>query len=261
MMWWIQAVLTGLVPALLGGFVGLVLGILRWPLVLALVGGSATVAAGTNVAVSTVSAVGGTYKHAREGRFDASLFVWLGGSAVAGGFAGSFLTRAVPAVFLLWFIAALLLYEGQRLLRAAEATSSAASSATEPRWQDSRRRVLAEVMIGFVIGVLSGMVGMLLGSLRLPAMIRWLGVEPRKAVGTNMAIGLAQGAAATVGHLWQGQVAVVPLVVVGAAAMLGAYIGAHFTGRLPVPTLKRAIALVLLVLGLVMGALASRASA
>lgn len=105
------------------------------------------------------------------------------------------------------------------------------------------------------------MVGMLLGSLRLPAMIRWLGVDARKAVGTNMAIGLAQGAAATVGHLWQGQVALVPLVVVGAAAMLGAYTGAHFTGRLPVPTLKRAIALVLLVLGLVMGALAWQASA
>jgi uncharacterized membrane protein YfcA len=50
-------------------------------------------------------------------------------------------------------------------------------------------------------------------------------------------------------------------VVVGAAAMLGAYIGAHFAGRLPVATLKRAIALVLVVLGLIMGALAWQASA
>ena len=260
-MWWVEAVLTGLVPALLGGFVGLVLGILRWPMLLALVGGSTTVAAGTNVAVSTVSAMGGTYKHAREGRFDSSLFVWLGGSAVAGGFAGSFLTRVLPAAGLLWLITALLLYEGAQMLRAAGTPPPPAGSPAEPRWRDSRRRVLVEVIIGFVIGALSGMVGMLLGSLRLPAMIRWLGVDARKAVGTNMAIGLAQGAAATVGHLWQGQVAVLPLVVVGAAAMLGAYIGAHFTGRLPVPTLKRAIAAVLLVLGLVMGALAWQASA
>ncbi len=85
-----------------------------------------------------------------------------------------------------------------------------------PIAQGARRRYLVEITIGFVIGVLSGMVGMLLGSLRLPEMIRWLGVDARKAVGTNMAIGLAQGLAATVGHLAQGQVVLTPLAVVGA---------------------------------------------
>jgi len=253
--WWVQALLTGLVPALLGGFVGLVLGNLRWPLVLALVGGSATLAAGTNLAISTVSAVGGTYKHAREGRFDKSLFVWLGGAAVVGGFAGSFLTRAVPAFVLLWFIATLLLYEGARmLLGTLRANAPEARGESEPEMV--RRRMAAEVLIGFGLGVLSGMVGMLLGSLRLPAMIRWLRVDPGKAIGTNMAIGLAQGTAATLGHLWQGQVAMLPLLVVGAAAMLGSYAGAHFTGRLPARTLRLTIALVLLALGAVMAATA-----
>jgi uncharacterized membrane protein YfcA len=256
--WWIQALLTGLIPALLGGFVGLVLGNLRWPLVLVLVGGSATLAAGTNLAISTVSAVGGTYKHAREGRFDRSLFVWLGGAAVVGGFVGSFLTRAVPTFVLLWFIAALLLYEGTRMLLATMRSST--QEATDEKHgpaPKSGQRAAAAVLIGFGVGVLSGMVGMLLGSLRLPAMIRWLKVEPRQAIGTNMAIGLAQGGAATIGHVWQGDVAFLPLVVVGAAAMLGSYLGAHFTGRLSVPTLRRAIALVLLALGYIMAATAS----
>ncbi|MFQ5778107.1 MAG: sulfite exporter TauE/SafE family protein [Terriglobia bacterium] len=254
-MWWVQAVLTGLVPALVGGFVGLVLGNLRWPLVLALVGGSATLAAGTNVAVSTVSAVGGTYKHAREGRIDRSLFLTLGGAAIVGGLLGSFLTRAAPAALLLWFITVLLLHEGARMVRAA----GASSRAPKPDAGSCRRRIGVELLVGFGIGVLSGMVGMLLGSLRLPAMIRWLGVDARRAVGTNMAIGLAQGLAAAAGHLAQGQVALLPLAVVGLAALLGSYVGAHFTGRLPVPILKRAIGVVVLVAGLTVGALAWRA--
>lgn len=253
-MWWIEATLTGLVPALAGGLVGLVLGNLRWPLVLGLLAGNATLAAGTNLAVSTVSAVGGTYKHVREGRFDGSLFVWLGGAAVVGGFVGSFLTRALPAAALLGLIAALLLYEGTRMLRAASAPEAAALG--ERGWGRPWRRHLAAMLIGFVIGVLSGMVGMLLGSLRLPAMIRWLGVDTRTAVGTNMAIGLVGGLAATTGHLAQKQVALLPLVVVGLAALLGSYLGAHFTGRLPLPTLKRAIGAVLLGVGALLAGLA-----
>lgn len=244
-MWWIEAILTGFLPALVGGLVGLVLGMLRWPLLLALLGGSATLTAGTNMAVSTVSAVGGTYKHLRERRFELSLFVWLGGAAIVGGFVGSFLTRALPAAALLWFIAALLLYEGARMLRKAGAPAPVAGESAV----SGRRRHLAELAIGFLIGMLSGMVGMLLGSLRLPAMIRWLRVDARRAVGTNMAIGLVQGVAATAGHLAQGQVAPLPLVVVGLAALLGSYLGAHLTGRLPAPTLKRAIAVVLLLVG------------
>ena len=241
-MWWVQAILTGVGPSLAGGLVGLVLGNLRWPLVLALLEGNATLAAGTNLAVSTLAAAGGTTKHARERRVDVALLVRLGGAAVVGGLVGSFLTRAVPRAVLLGLIAVLLLNEGTRmLLRAASAPAEA------PFAQGARRRYLVEITIGFVIGVLSGMVGMLLGSLRLPAMIRWLGVDARKAVGTNMAIGLAQGLAATVGHLAQGQVVLTPLAVVGAAALVGAYVGAHFSGRLPVPILKRAIGVVLLV--------------
>lgn len=260
-MWWIQALLTGLIPALLGGFVGLVLGNLRWPLVLALVGGSATLAAGTNLAVSTVSAVGGTYKHAREGRFERSLFLWLGGAAIIGGFTGSFLTRAVPAAVLLWFIAILLLYEGTRMLLTTLRPSRKEAAEEEPApTMKTSQRAAAAALIGFGVGLLSGMVGMLLGSLRLPAMIRWLKVDPRQAIGTNMAIGLAQGGAATIGHAWQGDVAFLPLVVVGAAAMLGSYLGAHFTGRLSVAALRRAIAVVLLALGCVMAVTASLAA-
>ncbi len=57
------------------------------------------------------------------------------------------------------------------------------------------------MLSGAVIGVLGGLIGLILGSLRLPALLRWVGEEPARAVGTNLVVGVAVGAAGLVGHL------------------------------------------------------------
>ena len=52
-----------------------------------------------------------------------------------------------------------------------------------------------------MIGVLGGLIGLILGSLRMAALLRWVGEEPHQAVGTNLVVGIAVGAAGAVGHL------------------------------------------------------------
>ena len=52
-----------------------------------------------------------------------------------------------------------------------------------------------------MIGLLGGLIGLILGSLRMPALMRWLGQEPGRAIGTNLVVGIAVGAAGLVGHL------------------------------------------------------------
>jgi uncharacterized membrane protein YfcA len=90
-------------------------------------------------------------------------------------------------------------------------------------------------------------VGLILGSLRMPALLRVVGEEPARAVGTNVTVGFCVGVAGALGHLpsaspdW-------PLLGVGAAASIpGALLGSRLTGRLSERQLVRAIALVLLV--------------
>ncbi len=118
-MWWVQAILTGLGPSLAGGLVGLVLGTLRWPLVLALLEGNATLAAGTNLAVSTVAAAGGTTKHAREGRVDVALLVRLGGAAaLVGAYVGAHFSGWLPVPTLKRAIGVVLLVSGAGLVTA-----------------------------------------------------------------------------------------------------------------------------------------------
>lgn len=79
-----------------------------------------------------------------------------------------------------------------------------------------------------VIGLLGGIVGLILGSLRMPALLRWVGSEPRQAVGTNLVVGVTVGVAGLLGHL-PGEHPDLRLFAIGAAAPVP---GARLTGRL-----------------------------
>jgi uncharacterized membrane protein YfcA len=118
-----------------------------------------------------------------------------------------------------------------------------------------RELFINAAIVGFGVGVLGGFVGLILGSLRLPAMVRWAGVSPYAAVGTNAAVGAVVGVGGLIGHLPSG-IDWGILAVGAAAAMPAAYLGSHFTGRLNERQLIQAMAAVLVVSG---GAMAAQA--
>ncbi len=76
----------------LGAAVGLVLGHLRLPLLIAYIG-SPVGGASTNLAVSGLGALAGSYRHAREGRVWLSVLALIGNLAVALPLAGLLLRR------------------------------------------------------------------------------------------------------------------------------------------------------------------------
>jgi uncharacterized membrane protein YfcA len=226
--------------AAIGGLVGLVLGNLRLPLVV-LLATSPAAGAGANVAISGVSALTSTAAHARGGRVNWRLFAWMAPPSLVGAVAGGLISGVLPGRVLLGVIAIVVLYGAVELIRKPHADPD----------RPVRSPMLSAAAIGFGVGVLGGIVGLILGSLRLPAMIRWGGVTPYAVVGTNAAVGVVVGIGGLVGHLPSG-VDWGLLAVGGAAAIPGAYLGSHFTGRLDEATLLKAIAAVLVITGVSM---------
>jgi uncharacterized protein len=222
------------VAGYLGSAVGLVLGTLRLPAIL-LLSGDAAAGAGTNIAISAASAASGGYRHAREGRVDRRVVAWMTPPSIAGAILGALLTDELPTKVLLAVIAGILAWNGLDLL----VRPIRGREAAEPRMTPA-------VVFGFVIGVLGGAVGVILGTLRMPALLRGVGLTARRAVGTNLVIGFALGAVAFAAHALLGNVEWGLLAAGIAGALPGGWFGARLTGRLEEETLRRAIGVALL---------------
>ena len=224
--------------AFAGGLVGLVLGNIRLPALL-LVSSTPAAGAGANIGVSGVAAATAAVTQVRAGRIHWRVFWWMVPPSVVGAVIGGLVSGALPGTALLILIGFLLLGFGVDLLR--------------PRGPIRRREQLnipAAVASGAVIGFLGGVVGLILGSLRMPALLRFVGEEPMRAVGTNLLVGVFVGAAGVVGHL-PGGIDWTAFAIGAAASVPGALLGARLTGRLDERQLLRAIGIVLLIAGAV----------
>jgi uncharacterized membrane protein YfcA len=223
--------------AFAGGLVGLVLGNIRLPATL-IVAGSAASGGGANLAISAIAALTAATVHARHGRINWRLVGWMAPPSIAGAVAGGYLAGTIPEWLLLAFIAAVLLQSAVELLR----------NPPKPAGGDGGDLdVRAAVLSGAFIGVLGGLVGLILGSLRMPALLRWVGETPRRAVGTNVTVGVFVGVAGSLAHLPNAAPDLDAILVGGAASIPGALLGSRLTGRLSEDALIKAIAVVLLV--------------
>jgi uncharacterized protein len=228
-----------------GGLVGLVLGNLRLPLIL-LVATSPAAGAGANVAISGAAAVTAGYGHWRGGRVSWRLFWWMAPTSLVGAIVGGLIAGVLPNRVLLGAISVVVLYGAVEVWRYQRPKPE-----EDERVPTQRELLVNAALVGFGVGILGGFVGLILGSLRLPAMVRWAGVGPYAAVGTNAAVGAVVGLGGLIGHLPSG-VDWGILAVGAAGAMPAAYLGSHFTGRLDEHRLIQAMAAVLVVSGTAM---------
>ena len=225
------------VTAVAGGLVGLVLGNIRLP-VIVFAASSPAAGAGANIGISGVAAATAAFAHVRARRVDWRLVLWMAPASVAGAIAGSIVSAALPGNALLIVIGGVLIVFGVDLFRPRRG----------PAGESEPESVPAAVLTGAGIGFLGGVVGLILGSLRLPALLRFVHAEALRAIGTNLVVGVCVGVAGIAAHAPSG--VDWSLFAVGAAASVpGALLGARLTGRLDERRLLHAIGAILLVAG------------
>jgi uncharacterized protein len=214
-----------------------VLGTLRLPLLL-LVAGSPAAGAGTNIAISAAAAASGGLGHARAGRVSWRVVAWMAPPSIAGAVVGALLGHRVPNRALFGAVAAVLLWQGIELI--ARPFREAAAG---------RPRLAPAAGFGFVIGLVGGALGVILGTLRMPALLRAVRLSAASAVGTNLVVGFLLGLAGFAAHAARLEVEWDLLAAGLAGALPGAWLGARVTGRLSEEALRRAIGGALLAIG------------
>lgn len=191
-----------------------------------------------NILVATIA----TVKFFRAGCFSWPLFWPFTVASVPTAFLGGAIT--LPAHFYKPAVGAILLFAASRLFLTAH---SAAASALRPI------RLSAALLSGICIGLLSGLTGTGGGIFLSPLLLYMGWAETKQTSGVSAAFILANSISGLLGHL--ASVAALPPAIPwwGIAAAAGGWIGAEFgSKRLGSATLRRLLALVLVIAGLKM---------
>jgi uncharacterized protein len=254
----------GFIISFIGGMVGLVLGVIRLPFIVS-TGLNVTESIGTNIGVSTLGAITAAIQHIRNRNISFTIFIIMALSGAIGAFYGASLTKNVSINLLLILIGLIISYEAFTLLKDNNRNNEININNNEKKITENRLNVnqksikqknpyndiIVQSIIGFLIGLLGGLVGLVLGSIRLPAMIKILKTEPKIAVGTNMLISSVMGMSGFIGHIINNEVNFLYLIILGPSAMVGGFLGAKYTNRLSPSILKKLIGIILAIVAAV----------
>jgi hypothetical protein len=253
----------------IGGMVGLVLGVIRLPFILS-TGLSVTESVGTNIGVSTLGAITAAIQYIRNRNISFTIFIIMAITGAIGAFYGASLTKNMPINLLLILIGLIISYESFTLLKEnnnknrnieINNINNDDKKITENRLNINQKSIkqknpyydiFVQSIIGFLVGILGGLVGLVLGSIRLPAMIKILKTEPKIAVGTNMLISSVMGMSGFIGHLISNEINLFYLIILGPSAIIGGFFGAKYTNHLSPITLKKLIGIVLAIVAAVL---------
>jgi len=116
----------------------------------------------------------------------------------------------------------------------------------------TRKKIIVASILGFIIGIIAGLLGVGGGEFRLPVLICLIGFPVAIAAAANLIIGLLTIIVSLVTRLTGGMVlpeAIGVIIMMSATSILGAYAGAAITDRVKERYLKSAVAVLLVVIG------------
>lgn len=234
---------------LVGGLVGIALGIIRLPLMVAF-GVDPLVAAPANLFVSASSSVAGSWPAILQNRVSWRVVIALGIPAFIGSFIGGLYADVAPiylllgavSLFLLWSAISLIVQAWNEMKRdIAERKSAATFDGTM-----SKKTIAREGTVGMVVGLVGGAIGVALGVLRMPALVQVLKMDPGIAAGTNLIITVMVSISGFTGHLVSGRNDWPLIAIVGVPAIIGMYIGSRLTGKIEPAKMRLIVGVVLL---------------
>ena len=240
--------LSGLVASFLSGLLGIGGGIVLTPLLLyapQLLGAGALpvkIVTGLTVVQAISGSVLGAQRHRAYGNVANRLVLTMGPPAAVASLIGAFLSRDASDQLLLWIFAAFSFFGGILLVLPVQAQDAAA--------RDVRANTPFAVALAIAIGAFGGVVGIGAIAFIVAALIYFLRVPPRVAIGSSLGIGMFGAVAAFIGKAATAQIDPGLALIVVASALVGSPIGAYVSVRTRTDALLRILAILVAIAGI-----------
>jgi hypothetical protein len=104
--------------------------------------------------------------------------------------------------------------------------------------------------IGFIVGILSGFLGLGGGVLLVPIMIAVWGIRPHVATATSLAVVVPTGIATSLLYQSQGNLDLILALKIATGSIVGAYLGSTWACKLPASMLRKIFGSMLVLVGI-----------
>jgi uncharacterized membrane protein YfcA len=239
------SLLIGVLLGLLGGGGS----ILTVPVLVYLAGLSAKNAIITSLIVVCLTSLIAVVNHARRGKVCWTTGLAFGLTGMIGAFLGGRLTAYVPDSLLLVLFAAIMLAASLSMLRNKKTPNPLKSARLPLKPCPQHLPLIALMLDGFLVGSVTGLIGVGGGFLMVPALHNLAGLPIYAAIGTSLFIMVIQSSAALAGHASHMTIDIFITALFSAFAIIGSFIGSSLSGKIPGQHLKRGFGILVFILG------------
>jgi uncharacterized membrane protein YfcA len=262
----VEFVVFGLVVGAYGTLVGAGGGFVVVPILLLVYHATPQQAIGTSLAVVFFNALSGTVAYVRQRRVDYATGWRFAVATVPGSIVGSYLSSFFTSRFFNGLFGLLLLAIAVFLNLRPEtgpARMAVLGGASLPSGYARRTLVDAAgerydyafdmrrgIVLSFVVGFLSSILGIGGGIVHVPAMVVLFGFPAHIATATSHFVLAITALTGSLSHLFLGDILVVPALAMGVGVIAGAQVGAAISRRTKGSAIVRVLSLALVVVGL-----------
>jgi uncharacterized membrane protein YfcA len=243
--WLVALFAIGFIGSFVSGMVGIGGSIIKYPMLLyipPMLGLTALTAhevSGVSAVQVFFATISGVWAYRKGGYLNKDLIIYMGVSILIGSFIGGYGSRfmsgdSINVVYgMLALIAVMMMFVPKKGID------------DIPFDQVTFNKALAAVL-AFIVGIGSGIVGAAGAFLLVPIMLVVLKIPTRMTIATSLAITFISSIGSTAGKITTGQVLLVPAIVMVAASIIAAPIGARLGQKMNTKVLQWILALLIL---------------
>lgn len=223
----IVAVLLGAAIGVFSGLFGVGGSSVSTPLLRVTLNTAPLIAIGSPLPVTLPTALSGSIVYQREGLINARVVRWTVAGGVPTVVGGSLLTAVVSPHWLLFLVAASVVFVGAQLFRSQAPALVAGQTLSDPRWQQPSAPLL--VLLAATIGFLSGLLANGGGFLLVPAFVLLFGARVREAAATSLPCVAAMAVPGTITHAVLGHIDWLLALELSIGVIPSTYLGARLS--------------------------------
>lgn len=253
-MLYVMMIVIGLVTGALTGLMGSSGVMVVVPVLSMLFGVSMHTAIGTSLLVDVIASITVSFTYFKNKNIDLKAGMWIAISSVIGAQVGALCASNMGENNLGSSFAVVLILSGIGMMKKKPEGKKPLVEKIQERLNFDKewKKTVASLVIGFGIGILSGIFGAGGGVMILIALIVILSFPLHKAIGTSTMIMTITAISSMTGYATRGNVDMKLGIFIGIGSAIGGIIASRYANKINEATLKKIVGIVFVVLGLVM---------